>query len=412
MTDQHNGGRRGGWLVVGLATLLLAACGSGGTGGGGGNGGGNRPGLTVVPLQASLEPRQSINIDATATNVGNPVFTYTVIAPTELADADAEELARRFGSVAADGIFTASSEAEAGLRGAVRVVETTSRLSADVPIRIVPAIQRVEIIPDLVSLLAGQTQAFRVEAYDFLGEVVPSVLVDWRVATTPGGQGLPSIGFGRIDRTGVFTALQGGTGVVQAFVGEASAEAEVTVVGTVTGLSLRPQGTEVLVETGTTRRFRAVVGDAAGNQSEVAATWSLTPATLGTITDDGLFTAAASGAAGTVTARYEGETATVTVRVVDLLTPPSQLPGNVFGRVRDAQQAPQSGLVVRAVRQSDDTLEATTRTDADGNYRLFLPVGTYRIEAVSAQATVLASRRDVALPAQDVRREVNLTLAP
>ncbi|MBI2300367.1 MAG: carboxypeptidase regulatory-like domain-containing protein [Armatimonadetes bacterium] len=388
------------------AALGLAACsGGGGGGGGGGNnnngggGGGASKTLTVVPNQASVEPDSSLALTASTTNVSSPRFSYLVVAPQALGRATAAEVAARFGSVDPSGVFTAPATAEVGLQGSVRVTETTAPLSAVVPIMIVPPVLRATVSPSELSLLAGQTAQFSAEPVDFLEQPILGFLVDWRVIG----------GVGTIDKDGTFHAATAGVGAVQARIGGADvAGAQVTVVGSVTGLSIRPLGNPVQVEAGTTRRFRAFVSDAHGNTTEVPAAWDVSPAAVGTVTPaGGVFTAGAEGQVGTLRAQAQGQTATLPILVVAQLTPPTGLPTNVNGTVRDSN-GPVGGVTVTVKLESDGSVVDQTVSAADGKFSFFLPAGTYRFEA--AQGNASAARGGVVLPSQDAQLVVDLTL--
>lgn len=395
--------RRTIWLfgvMLGGALLLGGCSSSGGGGGGGNNNGGDDDEVVVVPNQFSAEPEQEVQLAPSIAGVSNPRFQFTVIPPAGLQTRQADEVARLFGSVDSDGLFVAGVDATEGARGSVRVQEQTSGARTDVALVIVRPVRTVVIEPDSASLLAGQTVTFRATAFDFADEQIGGVLVDWRVEG----------GVGTIDKAGAFRGTSAGEGMVAARVGLAPvARVEVTVVGTVTGLSIVPLGNPVEIETGTTRQFRAIVSDGSGNQTEVEADWSVTPAGLGTIDADGQFTAGASGQEGQIRATAQGESVSVPVRIVDLITPPGDLPGNVFGQVTDAADAPVAGATVTATRLADEVEVDSVAADATGRFGFFLPAGNYRIEATAAAGT---ADRNVTLPAQDVRVRADLELAP
>ncbi len=394
--------RRASILTVLASWATLSACGGGGGGGGGGgstSGGSTTRTLTVVPNQSSVEPTQALQLTASTANVTSPSITFTLVPPTSLRALTADEVASNFGTLDTSGKFTAASAAKAGLRGAVIVKEVTASLQQEVPILIVPAIQTVTVSPDSAAVLAGKTTSFTAKAVDFLGQEVTSPLVDWRVTG----------GVGTITSAGVFTGVTAGTGTIEARVGLASAgTAQITVVGSTVGLSIAPLGNPVEVETGTTRQFKAQVSDNSGNSLVVTATWSVTPATLGTIDAAGNFVAGAVGQTGTVKAVYQDRTATMPVKVVALIQPPSSLPGNVFGTISDATNKPIAGATVVAKRTSDDATVDTTTSDSNGGYALFLPAGTYTIAA--SAGSLRGQQTPVELASQDVRRQVNLVL--
>ncbi|HEY4022236.1 MAG TPA: phosphodiester glycosidase family protein [Pseudonocardiaceae bacterium] len=128
---------------------------------------------------------------------------------------------------------------------------------------------------------------------------------------------------------GALTVHQAGLGVIVAHNGRAFSAQPLRVVTRLASLSESP--TEPNLNNGVTQQFsltgstalgqRATVLDANHHPANVviangAATWSATPANLGTIDGNGLFTAAASGAGlVTVSASVGGKTTTTTVAV-------------------------------------------------------------------------------------------------
>lgn len=372
------------------------------------NGGTPSAAIAVLPRQFSAEANQKVTLAVTTTDITDPNVTFELVLPLALqtggpdggVDPNAGEF---FGSLdATTGSFTAGASPVEGSRGSIVVKETTTNQRVEVPIVIVPGILEVTLNPPTVSLLAGQTATFEATPLNFFEEPVTNFLVDWRVTG----------GVGTVSRNGIFTGAAAGTGLVTATVGGADAgSAEVTVVGSVTGLSISPLGNPVEVEAGTTRQFQAYVSDLAGNQTKVNATWSVSAATLGTISSGGLFTAGATGQSGTVSATAQGQTAAVPVAVVALITPPTQGVRNLYGVVQNSS-GPVSGVTVTATEQLPEDSMATPEvhtvtTDADGQYAFFLPAGTWRLDA--SQNSQAASRT-VTLATQDVRVELNLTL--
>ena len=409
--------KRAGTLLATIGLLALYACGGGGSGGGGGgnsNGGGSNGGtksLTVTPHQVSVEPTQTVQLTATVTGIAVPKYTYELVPPSGLnttsggsttgGTSSGGTLATLFGAVDTNGLFTAGTDVAPSQRGSIIVHETTSGLQFEVKLATVPAIQTITVTPDSAAVLAGQTQAFTATAIDFFSNPVSGFLVDWE---TSGGIGV-------VSDAGVFTGQTAGTGQVLANIGKAQpAAAAMTVVGSIVGLSITPVGNPVQVEAGTTRQFHALVRDGSGNQTQVTASWTVTPATLGTIDGNGNFVAAAaaSGTSGTVGASAQGQTSSVPVSVVALITPPTERPHNLSGTVRQAGGALAAGATITAKLASDNSTVDSTTADANGQYSLFLPAGTYVISATLGGQT--ASQSNVSLPTQDARVTVNLTL--
>ncbi|HAZ63487.1 MAG TPA: hypothetical protein DCZ72_07755 [Armatimonadetes bacterium] len=374
-----------------LALALLAACGSGG-------GGGSTPPppsskLVVVPSAVSVEAEQTVRLQASVAGVTDPVFTYTLQAPAGVA---ATDVATRFGVLSPNGSFTAAANARPGLRGSIVVRETRRNVSATVPVVIVPFVKQVVVTPTSASVLAGQTQTFTVVPFDINGNPIPDFVVDWRVTG----------GIGTITPAGLFTGTNAGSGTVTAKIGDAAAvSVPVTVVGSVVGLAIQPAGNPILVEAGVRRQFRAVVRDAAGRETEVKATWTVSEA-VGTISAAGLFTATKTvGATGTLTATYQTQKLSLPIRIVPLVPPPG-LPANVKGRVDQGGQ-PASNVKVEAFASGQTTATASGTTGSDGEYYFWLPAGSYEIVATKGSAVV---KRVANLLSADDVRVVNFVL--
>ncbi|MBI5834080.1 MAG: carboxypeptidase regulatory-like domain-containing protein [Armatimonadetes bacterium] len=385
-------------VVALAAAFVLAGCGAGG----GGGGGPVTPTATlaVTPLAFSSEADQSVTITPTVTNIATPAYTFELVPPASMTRVAATpaEIADKFGTLTA-GVFKAGPNATVGLRGSIIVTETSHHLTATVPLVIVPFVDHVTIDPTVTSLLANQSRTFTATAFDVDSNPIADVLVDYRVTG----------GIGSINAAGLFLARNAGEGTVTAKVGGADAAvSSVTVVGSVTGLSIRPAGNPIQVEAGTQRQFKAFVTDASNNETQVTATWEATAAT-GTITAAGLFTASATvGASGTLTARYSGQTASLPLTVVALVTPPAG-PYNVRGLVSTSGGTPAAGALVEVRVLNQTPVIATVTTSTDGTYRLWLPAGTYDLTATLGAST---AQSHVALPTQDIIRTSNLQLTP
>jgi len=374
---------------VRLWSAAVLAVGLGSCGGGGG--GGPTAALSVVPSGFSAEQSQVVTLTPAAANVSSPKYTYSLALPTALQTLTAAQAAAQIGVVdGTAGTFTAASAATIGAAAAVKVVETTHNLSVEVPLVIVPFVNSVSISPTNPNTVAGQTVSFTVTALDINGDLIGAIQPDFRVTG----------GIGTIDNTGLFTATTAGSGTVTAAVGGAEAAvAQVTVVGSTAGLSIQPLGNPVQIEAGTTRQFEAVRTDNAGNSAQVTATWSA-DAAIGTITTAGVLTAATTvGNTGNITATVGSTTATVPVKIVPLMTPPSE-PSNVSGTVSSGGSP--------ATASGSTTAAGSYVTASDGTYALFLPAGTYTLSAVSGSASASAT---VTLASQDVHQTVNLTLS-
>ena len=117
---------------------------------------------------------------------------------------------------------------------------------------------------------------------------------------------------------GQLTVHQAGAGVIVARDGHAVSAQPLRVVTRLASLSVSPN--QPNLNNGATQQFSLTGATALGQQAVViangAANWSVSPASLGTVDGNGLFTAAASGSGlATVTATVGGRTSTASVAV-------------------------------------------------------------------------------------------------
>ena len=147
----------------------------------------------------------------------------------------------------------------------------------------------------------------------------------------------------------------------------------------------------VMVDPGGVVQFsvRAFEHTAAGTSVEVPITsvqWNVDPASFGSITAQGLFTAAAANAAamrGKVVAVATIAQVTIHASVdVALRTPPGQMftfSGNVH-----AASGPLAGAQVSVMGASNLPFLISGKTDAQGNFHIQAPAGTYIVRASAA----------------------------
>lgn len=266
------------------------------------------------------------------------------------------------GEVDSLGLFTAREQGE----GKVIVVGGGQRAEARVVV--VPEVVVLNLSPEQVSLRPKDTVQFRVEPLDANGNPIQPIVPLWKVEPAT---------LGTIDEKGLFRAGdQPGTGKVQVQVGRARAEASVVVIGEVASLRVEPP--QAQVETGGSLRFRAIGQDAAGNTFTVAAAWSVSDPSLGSISSDGLFRAGERTGSLEVRAHVADRTATAQVTIVPRLPPPGT-PANVKGVARLAGATDHGGIRVAAYRLPEASLVAETTTNAQGEFGLWLEVGEYRL---------------------------------
>ncbi|MFC1490773.1 Ig-like domain-containing protein, partial [Candidatus Latescibacterota bacterium] len=244
------------------------------------------PVLNLSPDTVSIHANDTQQFTATATDEnGNPA-TITWATSGDI------------GTVNSNGFFTAGSSAGFGTLTASAVGLTKI---ANITVTVDPVLT---LTPTTVSIHADDTQQFTATATDENGN---PATVEWAA----------SGGIGNISSSGLFTAgSSAGIGSVTASAVGLSETADVTVtvdpVLTLTPVTLS-------IHAGITQQFTATATDENGNPATVE--WE-TVETIGSIDENGLFTAGSSAGTGTVTASAVGltETADVTVTVDPVLT--------------------------------------------------------------------------------------------
>ncbi|MBM3307602.1 MAG: hypothetical protein FJY74_04700 [Candidatus Eisenbacteria bacterium] len=210
------------------------------------------------------------------------------------------------GTVSADGFFTAAEEfpepaSGGGWRGAVTASVTTTEGTASdaarVFVRAMGPTARLRITPARAVVAPGQEVQFDAEVVGPGGPI--PVTVEWAV--------LPP-GLGTITPDGLFTAnpaygdpTSPEFGPHEGAVGARATLPDGTTLSDLAHVLVRVPGVPVrviveprvaLVPPGESTQFHAVVLGPDGEELEVPVTWGVVPQRIGTITPDGLFTAA------------------------------------------------------------------------------------------------------------------------
>lgn len=209
------------------------------------------------------------------------------------------------GDLSASGHFRGTRAGSTVVRARVKDLSVESTLAVS-PAEVV----RVVIEPvGPVDLTAGKTQEFKAHGSDSFGNIVESS-IRWSV--------YPDLGL--MDDQGIFFPKRAGKGEVIAALTQIrtgrTLEAK-TAVGVAPGETTRIdiQPPEIQVTAGREVMFSAVTYDQFGNETAVPLSWSLSEPTLGSVSDNGLFTAVKAGG-GKVVARYENVSGEGNLRVV------------------------------------------------------------------------------------------------
>ncbi|MCP3104946.1 right-handed parallel beta-helix repeat-containing protein [Myxococcus sp. K15C18031901] len=193
------------------------------------------------------------------------------------------------GTISANGLYTASNNPRTYAQGIQ--VEADGK-SGYVSVTIQPGpVHHIYLLPGSLSAVANSRAQFYATPRDSAENDVPGT-VTWSVVA----------GGGTIDSTGLFTA---GTvagpypGTIKASLGGVSVTADLTVTpGPLHHVQVVSGSNEV--NTRGTLQFTAFGYDEWGNRRDAVPTWTVTPASLGTIDSNGLFKA------GTVAGSYPG----------------------------------------------------------------------------------------------------------
>ena len=252
--------------------------------------------VVLSPPEVTLETGDTLQFEAVAFNS----YGETVPAAA-LTWASSDPAA---GTIDDDGVFTALAAGTTTVTAASGDIAGTAvvTVSSDEPV-----LSRIAITPPAITLNAGDEETFVATAYDQHGTAMPADAVAW-ASSDPAA--------GTIDDGGLFIALDAGTTIITATADGITGAADVTVVRPAPGVVVSPPA--ITLDEGETWLFTATLVDPEDDAlfSGVVA-WSSHDETVGTIDEDGFFTALSEGAV-TITATIDGSgeigTAVVTVR--------------------------------------------------------------------------------------------------
>ncbi len=238
--------------------------------------------IVIEPTLAGLIVDETQQFTATAYDAfDNPLsvsFTWSV--------------AGSVGTVTSSGLFTAGRQAGSG-----SVIASADGVSGSADVTVGPGpVHTIAVTPSTLSIQCGGTQQFAAEAHDQYGNPISGLLFDWSIEGP----------IGTVDSSGLFTA---GTSVEEGQVLASYGSAEGTAVVTLTPrpvayVLVTPVVVSVRVDEA--QQFTAAAYDEYDNQVEdVPFTWS-TDSSIGTIDQNGAFTAGQAVSAGTVTAEANG----------------------------------------------------------------------------------------------------------
>jgi hypothetical protein len=196
------------------------------------------------------------------------------------------------GTIDATGLFTAD---EAGQGWIIATDNTTGEAIVDSAAVTVSAgdLDYIDVTPDDATVASGSDQQYTATGYDACDNVV-AVDVDWEVHPAD---------LGTINEAGLFTAVLAGSGWIVAFSNPIDSAFVTVVAGPSVTMTIAPEAETVTCPE--TIQFTASGVDANGNPTVPEPDWTVSPAPLGTITADGLFTPGLDGS-GWVIATLDG----------------------------------------------------------------------------------------------------------
>ena len=237
--------------------------------------------LIVSPETASLVQSTTQQFTVTAKDADG-----STISPTPAVTWSVEG---GIGTIGADGLFTATTVGSGSVKAAIGDVYD---YSGQVVVT-AGAVATLIVTPETATLAKGAVQPFSVIAKDAVGNPVTlTAAVTWTV----------NGGIGTIGADGLFTATTAGTGSVTATLGTVNGTSGTVVVTAPQLVSLTVSPDTATLARGATRQFTVTGKDAGGNPVSPlpTVTWAVN-GEIGTISADGLFTAATEGT-GSVTA--------------------------------------------------------------------------------------------------------------
>lgn len=247
--------------------------------------------IAISPRRASVTAGESIRLQAEGFDAaGNAIEIEPKWSFVDQSD-------ERSGALDASGVFRAEAARDFEIQATVNDVDATANL------KVTPAaLADIHVSPEKALAKAGSERVFEVTGYDVYGneiEVSPRWVVDGDIGT--------------VDASGRFRATRAGSGELVAMSGHRAGSAEIEVVpAELAEIRVEPETSELV--SGTTTQFSATGQDDFGNRIEVSPTWSVR-GEIGTIDDDGRFTAVFAGN-GAVVARSEAVAGEQPVHVV------------------------------------------------------------------------------------------------
>ena len=237
---------------------------------------------TLIIAVGETQQFTAIAYDALNNVIPDPMFFWTSTA----------------GVVNSTGFFSAQTIPGAGV---VNVTSGSVTVTADITVLVGP-IDHIIISPPSLTMVVGASQSFTAEAFDIYDNSISGVGFIW------------STDVGSVDSSGFFTAqTMPGSGVVSATNSSVTGSASITIIpGVIDHLTVTPD--PVTVVAAKMKQFTATAYDIYGNEiTGIVFTWSTD---IGSVDQNGLFTAQTMVDTGTVQAANGSITGSASVTLI------------------------------------------------------------------------------------------------
>ncbi|CAG0992418.1 Ice-binding protein 1 [Methanosarcinales archaeon] len=236
--------------------------------------------ITVTPSSATVVQGNTQTFTASPKDqFGKPIVTSIVWSSSNTT----------VGTVSASGVLTAVSAGTTTVTATSGSVKGTASVKVTSPVQnLTPVLTSINVTPATANILIGGTQVFTAATNDQNGDPM-SVVISWSSSNET---------VGTIDASGNFSALAAGTTTIKAENGTVNGTALVTVTTAVqtpvlTTIKVKPPTAKIIV--GKNRSFMAKTFDQFNNKISALVTWASSNTSVGTIDNNGKFTALSAG---------------------------------------------------------------------------------------------------------------------
>ncbi len=326
--------------------------------------------IEVSPSTASVETGETQQFSAIAYDQYDEVMESITFAWSSSNET--------VGTINSGGLFSALSSGSTTITATSGIISGTASMTVTLP---APILTRIEVSPSTASVETGETQQFTATGYDQYDAVMESITFAWSSSNET---------VGTINSGGLFSAVSPSSTTITATSGLISGTASVTVTvpaPVLTSIEVSPSTASV--ETGQTQQFTATGYDQYDEVMEsITFTWSSSNEAVGTITQEGLFSANSSGLA-TVTAASGSVSGTASVTVplpTPVLTRIEVAPTSTSVAIGETQQ-----FTASAYDQYDTVMDGITFTWSSSNESVGIITSNGLFTAVASGSTTITA---------------------